>query len=94
MVAQRRLSRLEQDLNTLEQEVQAVPDTVETRRSQAMQDFTTRVEAIRMRLEEFADEISGQREHIAENVSELTGSVGRELFETRQPTTMTRSMQN
>lgn len=82
MAAQVRLSRLEQDLNTLEQEVQAVPDTAETRRSQAMQDFTTRVEAIRMRLEEFADasadEISGQRE----------------LFEARQGTTMTTSMQN
>lgn len=96
--AQEQLSRLEQDFQTLQQEAQGLPMEARDEASETLREFSERAEEIRTELQELAqasaEEISEEREEIAENVSSLTASVQRELFEARQHTTTTASINN
>jgi uncharacterized phage infection (PIP) family protein YhgE len=96
--AQDRLRRLDQDFRMLEQEAQGLPMEARDEASDTMMGFSATAEEIRMQLEGLAqasaEEISDEREEIAEDVSSLTASVKRELFEARQHTTTATSMNN
>jgi len=89
--AQDRLTRLEQDFRALEQEAQALPMEARDEISESMLEFSATADEIRTQLEGLAqasaEEISEEREEIAEDVSSLTASVKRELFEARQHAT-------
>jgi ElaB/YqjD/DUF883 family membrane-anchored ribosome-binding protein len=96
--AQDRLSRLDQDFRMLEQEAQGLPMEARDEASETMQGFRTTAEEIRTQLQGLAqasaEQISEEREEIAEDVGSLTASVKRELFEARQNTTTATSMNN
>jgi hypothetical protein len=89
--AQDRLSRLDQDFRRLEQEAQALPMEARNEASEAVLEFSTTADEIRLKLaglvEASAEQIADERDEIAEDLSSLTASVKRELFETRQTTT-------
>ena len=91
--AQDRLSRLDQDFRMLEQEAQDLPIEAREDAAQAMQEFSATAADIQVRLDGLAqasaEQISEAREEIEEDVSSLTASVRRELFESRQRTTTT-----
>jgi len=96
--AQDRMSRLEQDFRALAQEAQALPMEARRELSENMQEFSATAEEIRIQLDGLVqastEEISEEREDIAEAVSSLTASVKRERFEARQHAATTTSMNN
>jgi archaellum component FlaC len=96
--SQERLTRLEQDLRTLEREAPALSVEVRETATQSMRDFNARMGELRVQLDDLlgasAEQISDEREEIAEDIGSLTASVKRELFEVRQSVTTTTSMRN
>jgi methyl-accepting chemotaxis protein len=92
------LTRLEQDLRALEQEAPALSVEVRESATQTMRDFNARTGELRAQLDELADataeQISDEREEIAEDIGSLTASVKRQLFEVRQSVRTTTSMRN
>lgn len=96
--AQDRLSRLDQDFRMLEQEARGLPMEARDEATETIEEFSATAEEIRTQLEGLAqasaERISDEREEIAEDVSWLTASVKRELFEARQTRTTTASMDN
>jgi ABC-type transporter Mla subunit MlaD len=96
--AQDRLTSLDQDFRMLEQEAQGLPMEARDEVSETMQELSETAWEIRTQLEGLAqasaEQVSEVREEIAEDVSSLTASVKRELFEARQGWTTTTSMNN
>ena len=92
--SQERLTRLEQDLRALEQEAPALSVEVRESTTQTMRDFNARTGELRVQLDDLmdssAEQISDEREEIAEDIASLTASVKRELFEVRQSVTTIR----
>lgn len=97
-VAQDRLSALDQDFRTLEQQAQGLSMEARDDVSETMLDFSVRADEIRMKLAGLAqasnEQISDEREEIAEDLSSLTASVKREIFEARQHSITTAGMNN
>lgn len=91
-----RLSRLDQDFRTLEEQAQELPMEARDEANETMNDFSTTAGEIRTQLQGLAqasaEKISEEREEIAEDMSSLTASVKRELFEARQSRTTRTSM--
>jgi uncharacterized phage infection (PIP) family protein YhgE len=92
-----KLTRLDQEFRELERQTVALSMERREEASETMQDFSERAGELRTQLgslvDASAEEISDEREEIAEGISSLTASVKRELFELRQSVTMT-SMRN
>jgi hypothetical protein len=92
-----KLTRLDQEFRELERQTVALSMERREEASETMQDFSERAGELRTQLgslvDASAEEISDEREEIAEGISSLTASVKRELFELRQSVTIT-SMRN